>query len=93
MTKAEAKHKAALADMACVICERLYGQHPGGNVELHHLRSGGWGKGSYTTLIPLCWNHHQGAEGIHTLGTKAWERHFDVSQQDLLNLVNERIAA
>lgn len=90
MTKAELKHKAKLADMACVICERLYGQHPGGNVTLHHLRSGGFGKGDYTTLFPLCFDHHQGANGIHTLGTKAWERKFGVSQQDLLALTIER---
>ena len=87
MTKAEKAHKARLADMACCICERIHGQHPGGNVELHHLRTGGWGKGSYLTLIPLCFNHHRGAEGIHQLGTKAWERRFDVSQQDLLDKV------
>lgn len=85
MTKAEKQHKAALADMPCAICLRIHGAHEGGNVTLHHLRSGGWGKGDYTTLIPLCHNHHQGAEGIHTLGTKAWERHFQVTQQDLLN--------
>ena len=92
MTKAEKAHKAKLADMACMICERLYGQHPGGNVTLHHLRSGGWGKGDYTTLMPLCYNHHQGVDGIHTLGTKAWEDRFEVSQRDLLNLVMERVA-
>ena len=91
MTKAERLHKNRLAQMACLICERLYGQHPGGNVELHHIRTGGWGKGDYLTLIPLCYRHHQGADGIHTLGTKAWERRFEVSQVDLLNLVLERV--
>ena len=90
MTKSEKQHKAKLADMACLICERIHGQHPGGNVELHHLRTGGWGKGDYSTLIPLCVNHHRGSEGIHTLGTKAWERAFDVSQKDLLEVVRER---
>lgn len=89
MTKAEKAHKAMLSERACVICERLYGQHPGGNVELHHLRSGGWGKGDYRTLIPLCYDHHRGANGIHTLGTKAWERQFGVSQRDLLDSVLE----
>lgn len=90
MTRAEIIHKGKVAEMACVICERIYGQHPGGHVELHHLRSGGWGRGDYTTLIPLCVNHHRGQEGIHHMGTKAWERHFDVSQKDLLALVQER---
>jgi len=91
MTNDEKRHKAKLADMACMICERVYGQHVGGGVELHHLRTGGWGKGDYRTLIPLCFNHHRGADGIHTMGTKAWERHFDVSQQDLLTEAMERI--
>lgn len=91
MTKDERKWKTKLADMACLICERIHGQHAGGYVELHHLRSGGFGKGNYKTLIPLCANHHRGKEGIHTLGTKAWERHFDVSQKDLLNLILERM--
>ena len=89
--KAEKQHKARLADMACAICERIHGQHAGGNVELHHLRTGGWGKGDYLTLIPLCLNHHRGIDGIHTLGTKAWERMFDVSQRDLLDLTLERL--
>ena len=91
MTKAEQQYKAKLADMACVICERIYGQHAGGNVELHHLRTGGWGKGDYKTMIPLCYEHHRGNTGIHGMGTKAWERAYDVSQHDLLELVQERM--
>ena len=92
MTKAEKAYKAKLAELSCFICEKIFGQHPGGNVELHHLRTGGWGKGDYTTLIPLCFDHHRGVSGIHTLGTKAWERTFNVSQKDLLNEVQERMA-
>ena len=91
MSKAETQYKARLADMACVICERIYGQHAGGNVELHHLRTGGWGKGDYKTMIPLCYEHHRGNTGIHGMGTKAWERAYGVSQRDLLDLVQERM--
>lgn len=92
MKKEELKWKAKLADMSCLICEGIHGRHEGGHVELHHLRTGGWGKGDYKTLIPLCINHHRGKEGIHTLGTKAWERHFDVSQADLLNQILARMS-
>ena len=92
MKKAELQYKAKLADMACVICERIYGQHEGGHVELHHLRTGGWGRGDYKTLIPLCVEHHRGNAGIHGMGTKAWERAYDISQKDLLELVQERMA-
>jgi hypothetical protein len=91
MKKQEKIHKEKLSGMGCIVCFHIHGPHDPGPVELHHLRSGGWGKGDYRTLIPLCYNHHQGAEGIHTMGTKAWERHFDVSQQDLLTEVMERI--
>ena len=92
MTNEEKRYKSALAEMACLICERIYGQHSGGDVQLHHLRTGGWGKSGYKTLIPLCFNHHTGPEGIHSLGTRAWERRFDVSQKDLLTEVQDRMA-
>ena len=35
-------------------------------------------------FIPLCHHHHQGGEGIHTLGTKIWEEKYG-TQEDLLN--------
>ena len=85
MTKAEKQHKAALADMPCAICLRIHGAHEGGNVTLHHLRSGGWGKGDYTTLIPLCVEHHRGNTGVHGLGTKGFPKHYGFTEEDLLN--------
>lgn len=68
-----------------MLCRRLYGPHDPGPVELHHLRTGGWGKGDYKTLIPLCREHHQGNTGVHGMGTKAFERHYGLTQQDLLD--------
>lgn len=44
MTKAESQHKAKLAGIGCMLCRRLHGPHEPGPVELHHLRTGGWGK-------------------------------------------------
>lgn len=84
MTRDEKRHKAALAEMGCMACRRLFPHMAPGPVQLHHLRTGGWGKGDYTTLIPLCYRHHQGQDGIHTMGTKAWEKHFGWSQAELL---------
>lgn len=82
--KAEQEHKDALASLGCVLCRRLYGPHAPGPVELHHLRTGGWGKGDYTTLIPLCREHHQGASGVHGLGTKGFVKRYGITQADLL---------
>jgi len=81
--KEELQHKAKLASMGCMVCLKLHGPHEPGPVELHHLRSGGWGKGNYLTLIPLCINHHRGREGVHGMGTKAWERVYGTQQSFL----------
>ena len=84
MKKEELIHKQKLASLGCMVCRRLYGitDSP---VELHHLRTGGWGKGNYKTLIPLCPEHHRGKTGIHGMGTKAFDREYPFTQQDLLN--------
>lgn len=60
-------HMAAVARLACVIC----GARP---VSVHHCISGRYGqrKAPDTDIIPLCWNHHQGPDGIHT-SKEAWE--------------------
>lgn len=85
MTRAEMIHKGKLAELGCLACLRIHGPHEPGPVELHHYRAGGWGKGDYKTLMPLCPNHHRGPHGIHGLGTKAFDRAYGFSQQDLLN--------
>lgn len=87
MTKAEKAHMNRLAGLGCMACKRLYGPHEPGPVELHHYRGGGWGKGDYMTLIPLCVEHHRGKYSVHGLGTKGFDKHFKehgFSQSDLL---------
>lgn len=89
MTRAEAAHKAALAELGCLACRRIHGPHAPGGVELHHLRTGGWGRGDYLTLIPLCVEHHRGASGVHGMGTRAFDLHYGLvhgfTQRDLLD--------
>lgn len=84
MTKEEQKYKQRLTELGCMVCRRLYGitDSP---VELHHYRSGGWGKGDYKTLIPLCTEHHRGNSGIHGKGTKGFDAFYPFTQLDLLN--------
>ena len=85
MIKDEKKHKQTLASLGCMVCRRIYGINHG-EVELHHLRKGmGWGKGDYTTLIPLCVEHHRGNTGVHGLGTKAFPKYYGFTEEDLLN--------
>ena len=79
MTRAEGIHKTKLAALGCMVCRRLHGPHEPAEVELHHLRTGGWGKGDYKTLIPLCPEHHRGKTGVHGMGTKAFDKHYGVN--------------
>ena len=84
MIKSEKEHKSRLATLGCMVCRRLYGINHG-EVELHHRRKGmGWGKGDYTTLIPLCPEHHRGNSGVHGLGTKGFEKRYRFTEEDLL---------
>ena len=85
MNRAESNHKTKLAALGCMVCRRLHGPHDPGPVELHHLRTGGWGKGDYKTLIPLCPEHHRGKTGVHGIGTKGFAKHYGFDQSDLLS--------
>ena len=42
--------------------------------------------------IPLCLNHHTGAEGIHTIGVLTWEARYG-SQLEMLIAVAVRLEA
>jgi hypothetical protein len=77
-----------------MVCRRLFDnlQLEDTAVELHHLRGGrGWGKGDYTTLIPLCLEHHRGNTGVHSLGTKGFVKRYGFSEQELLDDVERML--
>jgi hypothetical protein len=76
-TAAERSHLNKLASLGCIICL--------GPATIHHIRHNtGLGlKSSHFDAIPLCHNHHQGREGFHTLGKRAWEKKYG-AQTDLL---------
>lgn len=90
MSRAEHLHKAMVARLGCMVCRRIFqftnAEVVDTSVELHHIRGGrGWGKGDYTTLIPLCYEHHRGNSGVHGLGTKGFPKHYGFTEEDLLN--------
>lgn len=85
MTKAEQTHKRRVAELGCMACRKLWAIFTP-EVQLHHQRGGmgGWGKGDYRTLIPLCHAHHLGNEGVHGLGTKGFAKHYGFDELDML---------
>ena len=62
----------SLRDVGCVVCRRQGVITP---AALHHVAEGS-GLRSDWAQVPLCFDHHQGPMGLHTLGTKAWIRRF-----------------
>jgi hypothetical protein len=91
MTNDEKKHKQKVASLGCALCHHLYGDHEPSEVELHHLRAGGWGRGDYLTLMGLCYEHHRGNKGIHGLGTRGFVEYYGVTQQELLEWTLNKI--
>lgn len=51
---------------------QVEGYHEGA-IAQHHIETGLGRKKDHDRTISLCHNHHQGKDGFHTIGSKAWE--------------------
>lgn len=80
MTVAERIHVSRVVGLGCIVC--------GEAAHAHHIRHGqGMAqRAPHSEVIGLCPNHHQGPQGIHTLGTRKWEGLFG-TEENLLALV------
>jgi len=73
-TKAQRERWARIAELGCVIC--------GSNqTEIHHALTGAGGRKNHDLVLPLCYNHHRGSHGIHTLGRKRWVYHYGTEKE------------
>ena len=64
----------------CVICRWFYNDQDPLPATIHHIRDyTGMGKKD-SEIIPLCYEHHQGFDGFHTLGKKTWESKYDTQR-------------
>jgi len=78
-------HMGRVASLGCIVCAAP--------ANVHHIRDGqGTGqKASDYETIGLCHNHHQGRDGIHTLGTKRWQKIYGYERELLENVRRELI--
>ena len=60
-------HMNWVASQGCMICN--------GVACVHHIRISGDTRDDMKT-IPLCWDHHQGPNGIHFLGKHVWREEY-----------------
>lgn len=77
-----------VARLGCILC--LYLGYKGTPCEIHHIRRYG-GKRDNAPVIGLCVEHHRGNTGVHGMGRKAFERHYGISEETLLELTNKFI--
>ncbi len=82
-TKAEKAHMARVAEMPCIVC----GDEP---VSVHHALTGSGGRRNHMLVLPLCYRHHQGKDGIHTVGRPIWQLAYG-TETELLAKVQGRL--
>jgi hypothetical protein len=83
-----AHHMARVARLSCVICLKRLGQrtYP---VEVHHV--GDPEERNDYAVAALCWEHHQGATGVHGLHRRGFLRMWKASDVTLLAWTNEAL--
>ena len=87
MTKDEKKRLGKIADLGCSLCRHQGNE--GTPAELHHIRRSGIR--SRSPIIPLCPFHHRGANtSIHT-GRKWFEKHYGITEEELLEQTEKLI--
>ena len=87
LSQANKKRFANLREMGCIICSNP-------EVHVHHKLGSGMGQKSDDSLsYPLCWRHHTGDEGIHTLGVKTWQKRFGYTEDEFITITNNYLEA
>ena len=79
-TKLEKERFRKIAELGCSLCRHQGNE--GTPAELHHIRRAG--VRSQSPVIPLCSFHHRGTNtSIHS-GRKWFEKHYQITEEELL---------
>lgn len=81
-TVAEKNHMIAVAQLPCIVCQAW-------PVSVHHAETGMGGRKNHMKVLPLCWNHHQGRDGIHKMGRKPWQAKYGTEQELLAKVAQQ----
>lgn len=81
-TVAEKKHMDAVAQLGCIV------RGCGRPATIHHCGTYMGGGRDHFKVIPLCWEHHLGREGIDgkRMAKRVWETKYG-TEEELLALV------
>jgi hypothetical protein len=81
-TREQVRRHRVIRYMGCIICE--------GIPAIHHCETGAGGRKDHDKVLGLCYYHHQGVEGIHTIGREAWQEKYG-TEQELMELTEKRL--
>lgn len=83
-TASEKEHMRRVAELGCIVC--------GNEATIHHCGTYMGGGRDHMRVIPLCWYHHQGPEGIDgkRMGKRVWESKYG-TEESLLEEVNQTL--
>mgnify|MGYP000874353459 FL=1 len=92
MSAAGSRHMERVAGLPCCVCEHMGRPHVYG-VQVHHIREGQGAAQRADDLltIPLCYDHHLGANGIHGLGRKGFYARYKIDELQLLASTLEKL--
>lgn len=90
-TAKDKRHMSRVAEMGCIVCELFYNVYEP-RVQVHHVRANhGWGRSSHKAIIPLCYEHHQGITGVHSMGREQFNDLYGKSEIEFLEIVLNRL--
>jgi hypothetical protein len=80
----------AIHNIPCSLCI-LLNEKQTTRTTMHHRHGHGAGKKTSDMLaISLCDSHHQsGPKAFHKLNRESWEKEFNTTQEDLLEITNK----
>lgn len=89
MSNPNEKHYEVIADHGCILCAYLgLGATP---CEIHHIRHFGMPR-DQSPVIGLCPEHHRGNKGLHGLGKKSFARFYQIDEDELLAITEQKLA-
>jgi hypothetical protein len=89
-TKSEKIALNQIAELGCILCSEVLGIE-GTPSELHHVRRHG-AKRATSPILPLCPQHHRlGNDSFHQLGICAFEQKWQISCEELLERVSQKL--
>jgi hypothetical protein len=86
------RHVGRVKSLPCVLCKHL-GFDAWPPSDAHHIREGQGAAQRADDMLTaaLCKEHHQGASGVHGLGTKGFYARYKLDELDLLALTLEAL--